>query len=241
MSDSEMRISALTDDQKMLSGIVSFDTCGNVYFDFEERKEYFNNSDNPDPFLYQIDIDKNNNPYGFRGSYNIISDEITKEVNYGKIVERKDKQKKQDSGKGMEKQDDEKETKNDDEGEGEEETKEEYYQEDQKFKEEIYIDGYNSDSSSDEDNTIKNMCFLSRNLEKVIIVGRVGGDIAPLYETVIYKNNIIVYKTSSVRDLAIYRFGIECGTNKCSLKTTCGMYREYDIKISKDGLLTFTD
>jgi len=194
-----MKIPILTDKDIIIDTSIKFDVFGNLYFELDNFVLEDASTTN---LLYQININGSNKLEAYAGKYDIIPDEINTplltqfKVKDPDIIE-KEVEKKVIIG----------------EEDHEDITDRIYYPEDIEY-EEPDISDIIEESLIDDDNikTYGNQnqrfIFSYNNVKdptiEISVDTRDGGDIAALYDTYIYKNNQLYFKSMSP-DRSIYR------------------------------------
>jgi len=217
---------------------ISFDIYGNIYFDGTKLSKY----------IYQISIDGKNMPYGERDEYKILDyiegeDEVdTKKF---KPIERSLERevRKEGERKRYVLEDDLEENYEDEDIEAK------YLQEDLDYYDDDYNDDYNeevSEYSPYDDDNVKKYGYQNKRFDfyangahgiDVPVNKREDGDIAALYDTYIYKNGILCFRSHSKNNDAIYRMRIVDGKfwfRPLGSKEEC-----YEIEIDENDNLIF--
>ena len=198
-----MNYTITTSDEEKLNVSICFDTFGNLYFDLTSVKD---NKFFDEPLiqpLYQINVNGDNTPYIEPGIYPIVQEKKCEYTRFTLLNHNLEKKVKQSIEINQYNEDDE-----DDE---DDEDSDDYYPEDNDYKEES-LDSFYEVSFLDDDLLIKygehNKKFKFSNVNPVYNVPvnvRKFGDITSLYDTYIYKNEKLCFKSCSVDDEAIYR------------------------------------
>jgi hypothetical protein len=156
-----------------------FDNCGNLYF----KNQTLN--------IKQINIDKNNLLIFEDGNYSLIEDNKDNEetkINLLKFYENSLKKEVAESIKLLDDEDPE--------------IHNEYYKEDDYYNQYIEYD-YNPDGFFGDEyyETLENKCYFSSNqINEIKINKRKNGDIEPIYETLIFEKNNLVFRTSFIEE-----------------------------------------
>jgi hypothetical protein len=238
-------INILTNDDNLTFNFsIKFDIYGNLYFDGQEHNNhsYFSNNDNK---TYQININGKNQPIAEQGLYAIIDNTNKRKKGSIKTLDEQTslrsqvrKKKEQEEELDKEEENNDYEVTNDDDKDIDVElegNRKKYYYEDNDIIE-YDIEKLNDfDDSEDEEFT-----FLSANNDIYIDVNeREYGDISALYDTYIYNNNEIVYKTKAPNNEILYRIKIILNNSTMSLRSICDNDIFYKLKIDSGGQIEF--
>lgn len=206
-----MNFKIYTNADKKFKINLCFDLFGNLYFDTNLIKDdkFFSNVLKHN--LHQICVDGKNEPYVESGEYQIISNEkLNKSFDTMRKIKIKDKY---------------------------ENSKKTYYYENNKQNiNEIMIDEKITKSFGQH-----NIPFVFSSLAdeyNINIEDRMFGDIAALYDTYIYKNNLLCFNSNSFTNDSIYKFYIyEDG--RFYIKIVGHKRIPYKVKITEIGDIVF--
>lgn len=224
------------ENNSFITGKLSFDIYGNLYIDVTNNDitTYLIDSQNIKyPLVYQISVDNKNNPIADQGDYSIISDI---EPKFGQLHIYND-------GFSLRKKtlntlDEEEKENNDCENDNK------YYKEEQEYFE-------NNDSYDNEDYIVNediykqygsdNKPFIFSSLDsttKITIQDRINGDICSLYDTYIYKDNNLCFKSGSFDNSSLYRIKLHTD-GKLYFRQIIEQDTEYKTILLKSGELIF--
>ncbi len=195
-------------DNELVNLTVFLDSNGNLYLSKE------GNTDK----IFQINVDNKNGIYCDLGNYDVIAG--GKQM-INQLVFYEDKE-------NLNGNNDDNNDNNDDN----DEKPENYFPEDNNY-EEIYDDVIDSDEKDGDDDDGKFLFFASDEKIDMQINNRNNGDILALYETLIYDNYKLIFKTTQTKMPIIYRlFLYKTGT--CEFRPIGYKSTKYKIIIDKN-------
>ena len=184
-------------DNEYLKGSVTFDLYGNLYITVNE-----NTNENTNELTFQININGKNQPYADLGDYHIIDDQTNIKINKFTLLDKESSLKsnviknKNIEEVGSDEEYDE---------EGELIDKNDYYEEDKYVLNDDNDDVDNKSNESDEDeNPIFNFSFVNPSCQ-LKIDNRYNGDITALYDTYLYDNDLLCFKSNAPHNQILYR------------------------------------
>ena len=196
------------DNDKTFNFNVHLDLYGNVYFDGSNYNDdpYFTGTQS---LIFQLNIDRDNNPYADNGNYDIINSNIL--INKQKLN-------------------------GDDSNNVNEDDPNNVNEDDPNNVNEDYI--IECDSDDNEIFCEDNLQFIFHHANDDIQINeRENGDIAALYDTDIYNNNGLILRAVSGDNSSIYKLRIHL--NEIYFKCVTCMENKYKLEINNLGELRF--